>query len=54
MIHRPFCWPGLRTALEILYLLYPLPMPDPRFLHRLSDVPAAAWDALHEGRTPFL
>jgi predicted N-acyltransferase len=29
-------------------------MPDPRFLHRLSDVPAAAWDALHDGRNPFL
>lgn len=29
-------------------------MPDPRFLHRLSDVPAAAWDALHDGSNPFV
>ncbi|MGH8037340.1 MAG: GNAT family N-acetyltransferase [Stenotrophomonas sp.] len=29
-------------------------MPDPRFLHRLSDIPAADWDALHDGRNPFV
>ena len=29
-------------------------MPDPRFLHRLSDVPATAWDALHDGSNPFV
>ncbi|WP_422507959.1 GNAT family N-acetyltransferase [Stenotrophomonas sp. GZD-301] len=29
-------------------------MPDPRFLHRLSDVSPAAWDALHDGRNPFV
>ena len=29
-------------------------MPTPRFLHRLSDLPAAAWDALHDGRNPFV
>ncbi|MCF7750699.1 GNAT family N-acetyltransferase [Bacillus subtilis subsp. subtilis] len=29
-------------------------MPDTRFLHRLSDVPAAAWDALHDGTNPFV
>ncbi|MEG2805847.1 GNAT family N-acetyltransferase [Stenotrophomonas sp.] len=29
-------------------------MPDPRFLHRLADLPAAAWDALHDGRNPFV
>lgn len=33
---------------------YPLGMPDPRFLHRLSDVPAAAWDSLHTGDNPFV
>lgn len=35
-------------------LPYPLPMPDPRFLHRLSDIPAADWDALHDGSNPFV
>jgi predicted N-acyltransferase len=29
-------------------------MPDPRFLHRLSDIPAADWDALHDGSNPFV
>lgn len=29
-------------------------MPDTRFLHRLSDVPATAWDALHDGSNPFV
>ena len=29
-------------------------MPTPRFLHRLSELPAAAWDALHDGRNPFV
>lgn len=29
-------------------------MPDPRFLHRLSDIPAADWDALHDGGNPFV
>lgn len=29
-------------------------MPDIRFLHRLTDVPAADWDALHDGRNPFV
>ncbi|MCC7635332.1 GNAT family N-acetyltransferase [Stenotrophomonas rhizophila] len=29
-------------------------MPDTRFLHRLSDLPAAAWDALHDGGNPFV
>jgi len=29
-------------------------MPDIRFLHRLTDLPAADWDALHDGRNPFV
>ncbi|MDF2816491.1 MAG: hypothetical protein K0S73_431 [Stenotrophomonas rhizophila] len=29
-------------------------MPDIRFLHRLTDLPAADWDALHDGRNPFI
>ncbi len=29
-------------------------MPDTRFLHRLSDVPSATWDALHDGSNPFV
>jgi predicted N-acyltransferase len=29
-------------------------MPDPRFLRRLSDIPAADWDALHDGSNPFV
>lgn len=29
-------------------------MPDIRFLHRLTDLPAANWDALHDGRNPFV
>ncbi|MGV6493069.1 GNAT family N-acetyltransferase [Stenotrophomonas rhizophila] len=29
-------------------------MPDPRFLHRLSDIPAADWDGLHDGSNPFV
>lgn len=29
-------------------------MPDPRLLHRLSDIPAADWDALHDGSNPFV
>ncbi|WP_419403840.1 GNAT family N-acetyltransferase [Stenotrophomonas rhizophila] len=29
-------------------------MPDIRFLHRLTDMPAADWDALHDGRNPFV
>ncbi len=29
-------------------------MPDIRFLHRLIDLPAADWDALHDGRNPFV
>ncbi|MFL9581960.1 GNAT family N-acetyltransferase [Stenotrophomonas sp. AB1(2024)] len=29
-------------------------MPDTRFLHRLADLPAADWDALHDGRNPFV
>jgi predicted N-acyltransferase len=29
-------------------------MPDTRFLHRLADLPAADWDALHDGRNPFI
>jgi predicted N-acyltransferase len=33
-------------------LPYPSHMPDTRFLHRLSDVPATAWDALHDGSNP--
>lgn len=35
------------------WLMLP-PMPHPRFLHRLSDLPAAAWDALHDGSNPFV
>ncbi|WP_210132482.1 GNAT family N-acetyltransferase [Stenotrophomonas rhizophila] len=29
-------------------------MPDIRFLHRLTDLPAADWDALHDGSNPFV
>ncbi|WP_145477687.1 GNAT family N-acetyltransferase [Stenotrophomonas rhizophila] len=29
-------------------------MPDTRFLHRLADLPAADWDALHDGCNPFV
>lgn len=29
-------------------------MPDIRFLHRLTDLPAADWDALHDGGNPFV
>lgn len=29
-------------------------MPDIRFLHRISDAPSAAWDALHDGGNPFV
>ncbi|MFT3757108.1 MAG: GNAT family N-acetyltransferase [Pseudoxanthomonas sp.] len=29
-------------------------MTDLRTLHRLADLPAAAWDALHDGRNPFI
>lgn len=29
-------------------------MADIRVLERLADVPAAAWDALHDGRNPFV
>lgn len=29
-------------------------MPDVRLLPRLADVPAAKWDALHDGRNPFV
>ncbi|MET4573184.1 putative N-acyltransferase [Stenotrophomonas rhizophila] len=29
-------------------------MPDIRFLHRLTDLPAADWDALQDGRNPFV
>lgn len=29
-------------------------MPDVRLLPRLADVPAAQWDALHDGRNPFV
>jgi predicted N-acyltransferase len=29
-------------------------MPDIRFLHRLTDLSAADWDALHDGRNPFV
>lgn len=29
-------------------------MPDTRFLHHLADLPAADWDALHDGRNPFV
>jgi predicted N-acyltransferase len=29
-------------------------MPDIRFLHRLTDLPAADWDALHDGHNPFV
>lgn len=29
-------------------------MPDIRFLHRLTDLPAADWDALQDGRNPFI
>ena len=29
-------------------------MPDIRFLHRLTDMPAADWDALQDGRNPFI
>ncbi|GAB2616991.1 GNAT family N-acetyltransferase [Novilysobacter erysipheiresistens] len=29
-------------------------MPDARLCHRLDDVPAASWDALHDGRNPFV
>lgn len=33
---------------------YPLRMFERRFLHRLADIPAADWDALHDGRNPFV
>jgi len=33
---------------------YPLRMLEPRFIHRLADIPAADWDALHDGRNPFV
>ncbi len=29
-------------------------MPDIRFLHRLTELPAADWDALQDGRNPFI
>jgi len=29
-------------------------MSDTRFLHRLADIPAADWDALHDGTNPFV
>ncbi|WP_367345889.1 GNAT family N-acetyltransferase [Stenotrophomonas bentonitica] len=29
-------------------------MSDTRFLHRLADLPAADWDALHDGCNPFV
>ena len=29
-------------------------MPTIRILERLADIPAAAWDALHDGRNPFI
>ncbi|MBD9477469.1 GNAT family N-acetyltransferase [Pseudoxanthomonas sp. PXM02] len=29
-------------------------MADVRFLHSLADVPASAWDALHDGNNPFV
>ena len=29
-------------------------MPDTRFLHRLADLTAADWDALHDGCNPFV
>ncbi len=35
-------------------LPYPSGMTESRFLHRLTDLPAAAWDALHDGTNPFV
>ena len=29
-------------------------MSESRFLHRLTDLPAGDWDALHDGRNPFV
>ncbi|MFX8055674.1 peptidogalycan biosysnthesis protein, partial [Acinetobacter baumannii] len=29
-------------------------MSEARLLHTLADVPAAQWDALHDGRSPFV
>ncbi|WP_140721336.1 GNAT family N-acetyltransferase [Pseudomonas sp. Hp2] len=29
-------------------------MIEARILHRLTDIPAASWDALHDGRNPFV
>ena len=32
----------------------PPAMPDIRLHRALSEIPAAAWDALHDGRNPFI
>lgn len=29
-------------------------MTEPRVVHALAEIPAAAWDALHDGRNPFV
>ena len=29
-------------------------MAEIRLLHRLADVPASQWDALHDGSNPFV
>ncbi|WP_244609798.1 peptidogalycan biosysnthesis protein, partial [Escherichia coli] len=45
---------ALRDHLALLHLPYPSPMPSPRFLDSLQSIPASDWDALHDGRNPFV
>jgi uncharacterized protein len=44
---------GWRWSGEV-FLTYAFLMFEPRFLHRLSDLPDSAWDALHDGSNPFV